>query len=145
MNKPFCRDLYNKYDGLGINVSMSFLMQQGYKMQNNDEAFKSHDYIVEKGNKLYKIEVEVARSWVGLNFPYKAMTVPYRKRESKADFFFQINNVGTALICCPMKQILNSIVITKDTVYTQQEKFFSIPIEELTQYYKDDYWYYSSL
>ena len=142
MSKKFCPRLYKENDDKGKQTALHFFKQLGYTLYDDREAYKSHDFIVSKNNEKQKVEVEVARSWTTLAFPYPNMTIPYRKKDSKADVFIQTNLNGSALIMCPMKSVLNARVITKNTIYTKDEKFFSLPISTLRQFYcEDGIWY----
>jgi hypothetical protein len=143
-SKRFNRTLYEQYDTLGKSTAIHFLGQLGYTLHDDAEAYKSHDLIMkDKDGKLIKVEVEVARAWKDTMFPFRTTTIPYRKKDSKSDVFIQTSLNGNALIFCPMKQVLEADVITKNTIYTNDERFFSIPISKLRQYYcEDGVWYY---
>jgi len=130
----FSRELYDQCNGFGIKTATSFLESQGYRFVNDIECYKSHDFIVQKDGKQYKIEVEVSRIWKSKPFPFKSMTVPYRKKDSQAHFFVQTNAVGDYLNFCPMSVVKESEVITKDTCYTTNEKFFNVPLNKLQHF-----------
>lgn len=139
--KKFSQALYDQNNNFGIQTAMSFLSQQGYQLKDTTEAYKSHDFIVQKDNKTYKIEVEVSRVWKSKPFPFKTMTVPYRKRDSQADFFIQTNVLGNSLHFCPMTKVKTADIITKDTCYTTNEKFFSVSLSNLQHFiFQDDSW-----
>lgn len=130
-NKPFSRSLYDQYNTLGIETAVHFLAQQGYTLTDTKEAFKSHDIIVTKDGKPYKVECEVTAKWQSLHFPYRTMSVPHRKKDSKADFYVRTNASGSALFFCPMAHVHGSKVITKNTCYTTNEKFFDCDLPPL--------------
>ena len=136
----FSRELYNQYNDFGIKTATSFLTSQGYRFVNAIEGYKSHDFIVEKDGKQYKIEVEVSRIWKKQPFPFKTMTVPYRKKDSQAHFFVQTNVFGNYLNFCPMSVVKGSEIIVKDTCYTTNEKFFSVPLSNIEQFIFRDSW-----
>jgi Holliday junction resolvase-like predicted endonuclease len=141
MSKPFSKALYDQNNDFGIKTAMSFLQSQGYQFVNANEAYRSHDLIVEKDNKQYKVEVEVSRIWKSLPFPFRTMTVPYRKHHSQADFFIQTNVLGNSLHFCPMSTVKGANVITKDTCYTANEKFFSVSLPKLQHFiFQDGSW-----
>lgn len=140
--KPFSRELYNKYNDFAIEVAVHFLLQSGYELVDKKECYKSHDFIVTRNNKKYKIEVEVSQNWTSIGFPYQDMSVPFRKSQSKADFYIRMNKSGSALFFLPMNQVLSAPVITKNTCYTKNEMFFNIPVSELKLFYNEDnIWY----
>jgi len=140
--KPFSPTLYKQYNKLGIDTAIHFLSQMGFKTINQDEAYKSHDFIVEKNGKQCLVEAEVTEKWTRTAFPYVNMSVPYRKKDSNADYYVRVNAHGTALFFCPMKEVLAMPVITKNTCYTTNEQFFNVPVSTLTLYYLEDgVWY----
>lgn len=141
--KTFSRPLYEKYNDHGIQVAVSFLRQLGYEPVNFDESYKSHDFVVSKNGQTYKIECEVSAKWTNLQFPYRCMSVPYRKKDSKADFYVRTNPSGTALFFVPMAKVLSAPIIQKDTTYTKNEEFFNVDVAGLTLYYVEDGVWYS--
>ena len=145
MSKPFSRALYDQYNQLGIKTAQMFLSQMGFTVVNDVESYTSHDFIVEKGGKLFKVEAEVTAKWTDREFPYPNMSVPYRKKVSNADFYVRVNACGNALFFCPMRQVHTAPVITKNTCLTMNEKFFNVPVNTLTLYYlHEDEWCYDA-
>jgi hypothetical protein len=129
MSKPFSRDLYNKHNGPGIQAAVQFLSNYGYTLYDDTEAYKSHDLIFKKDDRLIKVEVEHSTSWKcptswqGWSF----VTCPYRKKDSKADLYLMFNEPFTGVGVIQMKQVHDSFVIRKNTKYTKDEPFFSTP------------------
>ena len=137
--KAFNRILYDRYNQSGIDTACSFLKQQGYEIVNTlDNAFVLYDFIVSKDGREYKIEVEITEKWIGHNFPYAYMSVPYGKRDSIADFYIRTNPSGSALIFMPMREVLQAPVIRKDTCYTRNEAFFNLRVSSLPLYICED-------
>lgn len=135
----FSRKLYDKYNTLGVETACSFLRQQGYDIvKTTDDAYGAYDFIVRKDGKDYTIEAEVTAKWVGHVFPYRQMSVPYRKKKSIADYYVRVNASGSALFFLPMKQVHEAPVIRKDTCYTQDEQFFNLPVSSLPLYVCED-------
>ena len=115
----------------------------GYTMVNDVESYTSHDFIVEKNGKLFKVEAEVTRKWTDREFPYTNMSVPYRKHDNNADFYVRVNAGGNALFFCPMRQVHSAPIITKNTSLTTDEMFYNVPVKDLTLYYlHEDEWCY---
>ena len=142
MNKRFNKALYEKHDQVGKETALSLLQQIGYVLENDVEAYKRYDFIVSLSSKPFKIEVEQKNGWTGIDFPFQTHDVPFRKHSSQANIFIQINSDATALALCPMKDVKASEVITKNTIYTNNEKFFAIPKEKMKYYFKkQDGWY----
>lgn len=123
-SKPFDRELYNQHNQPTIDIAIRFLEKLGYKTIDVREAFKSHDFIVQKKGKQYKIEVEHSLSWITPGY-YENITCPYRKRASKADFYLMFNKLYSYVAVINMQIVHNSPVIRKDTKYTKNEPFFS--------------------
>jgi hypothetical protein len=98
---------------------------------------------VEKNGKQCLIEAEVTEKWTRTAFPYTFMSVPHRKKDSNADYYVRVNAHGNALFFCPMKEVLAMPVITKNTSYTINERFFNVPVSTLTLYYLEDGVWYS--
>ena len=140
--KVFNRKLYEECDSFGKTVAKKFMKQEGHELVNETEAYRSHDLIFCKDAIETKVEVEMNRRWHGRYYPYTTMTVPYRKRFSKADLYIMISNNGEALLTVPMKDVLRADTIVKDTCFTTQERFFSLPISSVKFYYLQDGYYY---
>jgi hypothetical protein len=141
-SKKFSRSLYDKYNQHGIQVAVSFLRQLGYEPINFDEAYKSHDFIVTGNGRTYKVECEVTEKWVDHKFPYRFMSVPYRKKDSQADFYIRTNPKGTALFFMTMAHVKSAPVIYKNTTYTQNEPFFNVDTEGIVLFINEDnVWY----
>lgn len=140
--KKFDRKLYDECDSFGKIVAKKFMTQEDYELLDDTEAYKSHDLIFIKNDIPIKIEVEMNLRWYTKRYPYSTITVPYRKRYSKADLYIMISKNGEALLTIPMSKILSADTIVKDTRYTTQERFFSLPISDAKFYYLQDSYYY---
>jgi len=97
------------------------------------EQYKKCDY--EGYYNLKKVRVEAERKLVwtikGKWMPqWDTIDVPYRKCESEADLFIMANKDCNTFAIIPMKDILESPVIVKNTTYTKSEKFFAVPIKK---------------
>jgi hypothetical protein len=123
---------------MGIETAIHFLAQQGYEVTDRKESYKVWDFRVKKDGKEYAVEAEVTEKWIYKLFPYPYMSVPYRKKESKADFYVRVNIHGNALIWIPMSQVQSAPVITKNTCYTTNEKFFNLKSSSLPLYYQEE-------
>jgi len=81
---------------------------------------------------IFKIVMELRFSWTTSEFPYATVTIPYRKKnllqEDIPIFYIILNKYGTELLITTKEEILNSETITKDTVYTTNEKFYELPL-----------------
>lgn len=81
----------------------------------------------------YNIEVEHRTIWKGENFPYKTISIPYRKyrHKKKNTFFYVVNNELTYAYIINSNLLLEKYLIVKETTRYKKEKFFHIPIEKL--------------
>lgn len=141
--KKFSKQLYDECNNQGIQVASHFLSQRGYKVVDTTESYKSHDFVVQKDGKTSKIEAEVSRTWKSRSFPWSHMSVPFRKKDSKADLYIMSNHSGSALFCVPMSDVKSADIIVKDTCFTTGEMFFNLPAKTLTLYYYENgtWWY----
>lgn len=140
MIKRFDVELYNDEDYRAKNKAAKFLVASGFffldiPIEEQEEKYTEYDFqIRNSNNKIKTVEVEVKRVWKGLEFPFSTVDVPYRKRKSQADIFIMFNEDCSTLLICDMSTILNAKTKTKDTIYTNNEKFFSIPLSEFGVY-----------
>ena len=140
--KKFDRALYEECDTFGKIVTKKFMKYEGYDLVCEKEAYCSHDLIFAKDSKEYKVEVEINRRWTSKYYPYSTLTVPYRKRFSKADSYIMISKNGEGLLTIPMIEVLRAETIVKDTCFTTGERFFSLPISKVRFYFLQDGHYY---
>ena len=137
--KTFSKELFDRHDQFAKQVVQSLLKAQGHVITDETEAYGSHDFIVSKGNKEFKVEVEQKMGWKQYVFPFPTHDVSCRKRTSKADYFFQVNARGTAVMMCPMSTVISSPVVYKNTrLGTMNEPFFAVPTDEVRYYYVED-------
>ena len=143
MNKTFSKNLFDAHDKFAKDVVKSLLEQTGTLVVDETEAYGSHDFIVSRNGKETKIEVERKMGWKQDAFPFSTHDIPHRKKTSKADLFFQVNARGTAVMMCPMSDVLSSPVVHKNTCFgTINEPFFAVPISKVRYYFLEDgVWY----
>ena len=132
MSKPFDKDLYDKDDKAKDFVIQFFNERFHYKAYVNPDPY-GIDVIIEKGDMVYELEVEVKRSWHGKSFPYKTLHYAYRKikfaNNPEHVHFITLNSDWTYGILVTGEVIASSPVIVKDTIYTKKEKFVEVSIE----------------
>jgi hypothetical protein len=130
--KPFDKKLYKENNQKAINESKLLFEQFGYKLLSSKEAYKDWDFLVEKNNKTIPVEVEIKKVWTkqGEWQGYSTVDIPYRKAESKAELFIMFNSLINTLLFCRMKDIINSPVDYKDTIYTKHEPFFNVEVDK---------------
>jgi len=148
--KPFSKKLYDENDQIAKEVALDFLISTGhYKLEtplkDQKELYKKQDFEVVLVSKNKKVSVEVERKrvwtksckWQG----WDTIDVPVRKNESKAKLYVMINNPGDTIAITKMKSVLKSKISTKKTIYTDNEDFFNVELNEFKFYCKKgDVW-----
>lgn len=146
--KKFCQQLYNENDLVCKKVVSDFLVETGkYKIsqriEEQPEYFKQLDFeiLYLPTNQIIKVEVERKIVWdkSGQWQGYSTIDVPYRKKDSKADLYVMVNKYLDTLAITTMNKILESKVETKNTIYTNDEKFFKCKLDIFLFRYKKDY------
>lgn len=127
--KAFDKALYDETNEKGITACVNLLAKYGWQLKDRREVY-THDFVVEKDGITRNIEVEVGKTWKTSYFPYPVLSCPHRKTNSKADFYIRTNHDLTSFAITPMKTVLKSPVVKKDTIYTTNELFYHIPKEE---------------
>jgi len=83
---------------------------------------------------MFRLEMELRFSWKGFDFPYKTVTIPYRKKKSLEEdiqiFYMVLNEFGNEILITTKDNILNSNKISKDTIYTKGEEFFDVDLNK---------------
>lgn len=145
--KSFDKALYDKYNTAAIKQAISFFSQFDKRFRLNEEAilnapeaYKKYDFLMEEfiDNDWVTcpVETEVKKVWRGRKFIWDSIDVPRRKKDSLARYFCMFNSDLYLLAVIPMKKILEARVITKNTIYTQNEEFFRIPLSEFKFFIK---------
>lgn len=134
--KPFSADLYAENNQLAITAASEMLTYRGYEVIYPErEMYKDYDFTFKvPGGEQYNIEVERKKGWKksGLWQGWSTVDIPYRKKDSKADYFCMLNYSCDTLLIIHMGKVLNSRVKVKDTIYTKGEKFFTVDASEFT-------------
>lgn len=142
--KPFSQELYKENNDVAIIMSLSYLISTGhYYFKKNpieqEEVFKQYDYVLflKKNDRQVKIEVERKKTWVksGMWQGYETLDVPERKKDSEADLLIMINNTLDTIAIMKMKDVLNSKVYKKNTIYTTEEKFYAVDLQKIKFYH----------
>lgn len=129
-SKPFDQQHYDADDSAKYLV-IDWLKRRNYDARVNDDPF-GVDVIAERGTQQYHIEVEVKHAWSGSRFPFPTLHYSARKikfaRLDVPTFFTTLNDERTHMLVVSARRLLESSVITKQTIYTSSERFVSIPI-----------------
>ena len=131
MTKPFDPVLYEKDDN-AKDLWVSYLQSaKSYKAWINPDQY-GIDVLAEKNGLQYSFEVEVKHNWKGNVFPFSNVHFSARKLKFANDqgrnFFIMLNHERDIALAVSGKTMLNSAVVTKNTIYTQNERFVEVPV-----------------
>lgn len=130
--KPFSPSLYKKDD------SAKELVIKWLKAQDIDAWVNPDQYGIDVLSKdEYGVEhcweVEVKHNWRGPEFPFPSVHFSGRKKKFVKDpdsvSFAMLNHERTHVLIVKGQQLAKAELVTKDTIYTRDEKFIEIPIE----------------
>lgn len=105
--RPFNQELYNQYDSKPKILLNEIMKDKGYKLLyglNEDEKEK-YDMIFEKDGVRLIFENEVREFFDIIRDKYKTVHIPYRKKESIADFYIVWKNTYDEFILIPLSEI----------------------------------------
>lgn len=132
MAKPFSKSLYEGNDGAKHQV-VAWLKTQEFDAHINPDQY-GIDVLAEKNGKKYEFEVEVKHNWKGKTFPFDDIDFPTRKlkmaKPTLQNFFVMLNHERNRTLIISGQTFLNSPIVTKDTIYTKNESFVRIPIDQ---------------
>lgn len=110
---------------------IDWLKRRNYEAWVNEDQF-GVDVIAQRGSQRYHIEVEVKHAWSGLRFPFPTLHYSARKVKFASldvpTYFVTVNDERTHMLVVSAGKILEAEIVTKDTIYTYEEQFVSIPI-----------------
>jgi hypothetical protein len=127
--KPFSIDLYDKNDD-AKELVIQALQKLGYKAWVNPDIY-GIDIICQRENGPYTYhEVEVKHNWKGDSFPFATIHIPARKLKfaNPQSFFVILNHERTHMLVIPGLQLIKSPIITKSTIYTENEEFIEVTL-----------------
>jgi hypothetical protein len=127
--KPFSIDLYEKNDD-AKELVVKMLEDKGYMAWVNDDPYGIDIVCQDEQGECKYHEVEVKHNWKGDVFPFKTVHIPARKLKfaNARSYFVMFNHERSHLLMIPGIQLLNSPVITKSTIYTEDEEFVEVTI-----------------
>ena len=132
MKKRFSQELYDR-DDFAKELVIRFLQQNSFIAWVNEDQY-GIDVIAEKDGDVFEIEVEVKHNWKGKDFPYDSVHFSERKRKfikpSKFNVFWMLNDDWSWALLIDGLQMSEAPVIVKDTIYTTNEKFIAVPIDQ---------------
>ena len=140
--KKFNRKLYEEADAKAKKAMKPWLTKQGYHDIDFTET-KGVDCSCMKEDAPAYFELEIKYSWRGNPYPYHDLRIPYRKKKyidtwvkngSNGTLTFVVfNNDCTWGAFIDGDVVKNSEVLTMDTRFTKDEKFFHIDVEDIQQ------------
>jgi len=134
--KPFDKSLYAENDKCAKEAAISLWSKHGYKMYENPDQY-GPDLIVEKNGEKVFIEVEVKYAWTEDEFYYPDLQIAERKKKfaelSEKLYFLVFSSDLTNAFLCPKEAVLESPLEQVRTKFSNNERFFKIPVSKLTQ------------
>ena len=145
--KKFSQELCDENDQVAKEVALDFLQWTGHyrldtSLEEQEELYKKQDFEVTLISNDRKVKVEVERKKVWLKVcqwqGWSTIDVPARKNESEADLFIMVNKECNTIAVTTMKNVLQSKVTSKKTIYTDNEEFFNVDLNKFKFYCKSD-------
>ena len=128
--KRFDKSHYDADDS-AKHLVIDWLRRRDYDAWVNDDQY-GVDVIAMRGTQRHHIEVEVKHAWWGADFPFSTLHYAARKlrfvESHVPTHFFTINEQRTHALVVAGHHLLNSPIVVKQTIYTEQERFVSVPI-----------------
>lgn len=135
MSKPFSKELYDRDDAAKEFVIDYFTIRHGFTVYVNPDQY-GIDLIVENERGRFELEVEVKHNWKGRNFPYQTIHFAARKLKFAVNpqnvSFIMLNDDWSYGLVIEGEVFAESSIITKNTIYTRNERFVEVPIEKGT-------------
>ncbi len=127
--KPFSLQLYADNDN-AKELVIRWLEAQGFTAWVNPDEYGIDLIFHNKDGDYYYAEVEVKHNWEGVAFPFKSIHFPKRKLKfaNPRSVFIMLNKDRSQLIVIPGKKLLKSPIITKNTIYTENEEFIEVQL-----------------
>jgi hypothetical protein len=132
VSKVFSEEHYSADDNAKHQV-IEWLVTRGFMAWVNPDQYGIDVQGVYKGQS-YEFEVEVKHNWSGADFPFETIHFSDRKRKfataDKLTWFVMLNDERTHALIVSGEIFLAAPVVTKNTIYTQSEKFVAIPVAQ---------------
>lgn len=147
--KSFSIEDYNQNDLFAKKVAADFLVKKWHlvekiPVEQQKEKYKLYDIILydPEFDSNITIETQVCNFWDYTGTPrFKEFYIPYRKNESESNLLVVVNKLGDSVFFTYTDIVKNSEIITRDTQWSVNEKFFSVKyISSLIYIKKDNDW-----
>lgn len=124
--KPFSQDLHDANDPEARDVVIKALERRGIEAHENPDI-----YGIDLLSDFRSYEVEVKKAWSGTEFPFQTVHISARKLKfaEPGNRFVMLNAEMTHALVFKGEDVRDARVITKSTIYTENEKFIELPIE----------------
>lgn len=128
-SKPFDRNLYEADDSVK-EIFITKLHSMGFEAEVNPDKY-GIDILSNWAGPNTGIEIEIKHNWRGKEFPFKTVHFAARKfkflNQTKEVKFVMFNHDRTHVLVVDGKEFKK--IVTKNTIYTDEETFYEIPIE----------------
>lgn len=129
ISKPFDRNLYNADDSVK-EIFIDWLHSKGFNAIVNPDQY-GIDILSDWFGDDTGVEIEIKHNWRGAEFPFKTVHFASRKfkflEANPVVKFVMFNHDRTHVLVVDGKEFKK--IVTKNTIYTDGETFFEIPIE----------------
>jgi hypothetical protein len=127
--KPFSESLYNADDN-AKDQFIDWLKGKGWSAWVNPDQYGIDVLAVDLEGDKHQFEVEVKHNWKGPRFQYSTLHYSGRKakflKTPENTAFVTLNHERTHALIAPGVVLAESKIITKDTIYTNNEKFIEV-------------------
>lgn len=129
--KPFSRSLYDSNDDAKEQV-IDWLVKSSYKAWVNPDQYGIDVLAVDPYGDERQYEVEVKHNWKGDKFTFPGVHFSARKKKfaKPTSAFVMLNHERTHALVVDGITVASSPVITKSTIYTENEQFIEVPISK---------------
>jgi len=131
--KPFSAELYNNDDDAKDQFIEWLTDVKGYVAWVNPDDY-GIDILAVKNAEQFQFEVEVKHNWKGADFPFSTVHFSARKLKFATNpertFFIMFNHERSHFLSVSGQTILESSIVIKDTMYTEDEEFIAVPKAE---------------
>jgi phosphate-selective porin len=129
--KPFSTKLYNNDDNAKDQV-IDWLKSKAWSAEVNPDQYGIDVIATDLDGEKHYFEVEVKHNWKGPKFQYDTLHYSERKRKflntPDNTAFITLNHERTHALMVPGDVLAKAPTITKDTIYTRNEKFIEVSV-----------------
>lgn len=129
--KPFSTKLY-KDDDNAKDLVIDWLQRRSWSAEVNPDQYGIDVIATDLDGDKHYFEVEVKHNWKGAIFQYDTLHYSERKRKflnkPENTAFITLNHERTHALLVPGDVLAKAPIITKDTIYTSNEKFIEVSV-----------------